>query len=540
MPVEAPAEASLAAPDRRAKSTGGALLVAAGIFLSRIMGLVRSHYFTKYLGTSDSADAFSAAIKIPNFLQNLFGEGVLSASFIPVYARLLAEGDEVEAGRVAGAIFALLALIATVLVTVGVLAAPYLIDVLTPGFSGDKRELTVRLVQAMFPGVGLLVISAWCLGILNSRRRFFLSYVSPVAWNIAMIGALLVFGGGVDQANLVMLVAVASVAGAALQLAVQLPTLLTLERKLRLSLNIRAANVRTVVTNFVPVFFGRGVVQISGYVDQWLASYLIGGAVAVLGYAQNVSMLPISLFGMAIAASELPAMSAAVGSDVEIASEVRRRLDEGLRRIAFYIIPSAAAFLLLGDIIAGALYQSGQFTRDGTVWVWGVLAGSAVGLLAGTMGRLYSSAWYAQRDTVTPLKFAMLRVVLTLVLGYVAALLLPKWLGINPKWGVAGLTASAGVAAWLEFYLLRRAMNARIGVTGIPLARIAGLWSAAGLAAVIAFAVKSVMGVGHPVYLAAVTLPVYGLAYLLLTSRAGIPEAAEFRERVVRVIRRAS
>jgi putative peptidoglycan lipid II flippase len=540
MPVTAAADGSQAAPDRRAKSTGGALLVAAGIFLSRIMGLVRSHYFTKYLGTSDSADAFSAAIKIPNFLQNLFGEGVLSASFIPVYARLLAEGDDEEAGRVAGAIFALLALIATVLVTVGVLTAPYLIDVLTPGFSGDKRELTVRLVQAMFPGVGLLVISAWCLGILNSRRRFFLSYVSPVAWNIAMIGTLLFFGGKVVQANLVMLVAVASVLGAALQLIVQLPTLLKLEKKLRLSLNIRAANVRTVVTNFVPVFFGRGVVQISGYVDQWLASYLIGGAVSVLSYAQNVSMLPISLFGMAIAASELPAMSAAVGTEQDIAAEVRRRLDEGLRRIAFYIIPSAAAFLLLGDIIAGALYQSGQFTRDGTVWVWGVLAGSAVGLLAGTMGRLYSSAWYAQRDTVTPLKFAMLRVVLTLVLGYVAALLLPKWLGINPKWGVAGLTASAGLAAWLEFFLLRRAMNARIGVTGIPISRIAGLWSAAAVAAAAGFAVKSVMGVAHPVYLAAVALPLYGLAYLFLTSRAGIPEAAEFRERILRVIRRAS
>jgi putative peptidoglycan lipid II flippase len=532
------ADGATATAGRPRKAVGGAALVAAGIFLSRIMGLVRSHYFTRYLGTSDSADAFTAAIRIPNFLQNLFGEGVLSASFIPVYARLLAEGDDAEAGRAAGAVFSLLALIATVLVTIGIFTAPYLINVLTPGFTGDKRELTIKLVQVMFPGVGLLVLSAWCLGILNSHRRFFLSYVSPVAWNAVMIGALLLFGGRVLQPNLVLLVAVASVGGAALQLIVQLPVLLRLEKKLRPSIEVRTANVRTVVTNFVPVFFGRGVVQVSAYVDQWLASFLIGGAVSVLGYAQTVALLPISLFGMAIAASELPAMSSAVGDGDQVSSEIRQRLDHGLARIAFYIIPSAAAFVLLGDVIAGALYQSGEFSRDGTVWVWGVLCGSAVGLLAGTMGRLYSSAWYAQRDTVTPLKFAMIRVVLTLGLGYIAALHLPHWLGISPKWGVAGLTASAGVSGWVEFWLLRRSMNARIGTTGVPLKRIATLWLAALGAVLPALGVKAVVGLAHPVELAVVVLPVFGAAYLLLTSAVAVPEAAELRGRIGRMLLR--
>ena len=538
--MKGPADGPQDVAARRNRTTGGAVLVAAGIFLSRIMGLVRSRAFSHFLGTSESADAFNAAIRIPNFLQNLFGEGVLSASFIPVYARLLAEGDEEEAGRVAGTVFSLLALIVTVMVVVGVMATPLLIDLLAPGFSGDKRLLTVRLVQVMFPGVGLLVLSAWCLGILNSHRRFFLSYASPVAWNVMMIAALLFFGPRVVQANLVMLVALASVAGAALQLAVQLPMLFKLERKMRASLDTSTANVRAVVRNFIPVFFGRGVVQISGYVDQWLASFLLTGAVSVLAYAQNVSMLPISLFGMAIAASELPAMSSALGGSDEVAGEIRRRLDEGLRRIAFYIIPSATAFLLLGDIVAGVLYQSGQFTRDGTVWVWGVLAGSAVGLLAGTMGRLYSSAWYALRDTITPLKFAMIRVALTLGLGYVAALLLPGWLGISPKWGVAGLTASAGIAGWLEFWLLRRSMNRRIGATGVPLGRVAVLWLAALGAALPAIAVKIAMGVGHPVYLAMISLPLFAFAYLFFTSRARVPEAAEFRDRISRVLRRGN
>jgi putative peptidoglycan lipid II flippase len=537
--VNGPDDGPMSAADRRGRSAGGAMLVAAGIFLSRIMGLIRSRAFTHFLGTSDAADAFNAAIRIPNFLQNMFGEGVLSASFIPVYSRLLAEGDEEEAGKVAGAVFSLLALVVTVLVVGGMLATPALIKLLAPGFTGEKRELTERLVQMMFPGVGTLVISAWCLGILNSHRRFFLSYASPVAWNLAMIAALLWYGPHVEQVQLVLYVALASVAGAVLQLLVQLPTLFTLEKKLRVSLSLRAANVRTVATNFVPVFIGRGVVQISGYVDQWLASWVVGGAVSVLAYAQNISMLPISLFGMSIAASELPAMSAAIGAEVDVDAEIRRRLDEGLRRIAFYIVPSAAAFLFLGDIIAGVLYQSGEFRRDGTVWVWGVLAGSAIGLLAGTMGRLYSSAWYTKRDTVTPLRFALLRVALTLGLGYVAALKMPGWFGVAPKWGVAGLTASAGVAGWLEFWLLRRGMNRKIGVTGVPLSRVALLWTAATGAALAALGVKFAMGVGHPVYLAAIALPLFGIVYLFFTSLAKVPESAEFTQRLSRMVRRA-
>ena len=163
------------------------------------MGLVRQRVFSHYFGLGDAADVFSAAFRIPNFLQNLFGEGVLSASFIPVYANLLARDDEEEAGRVAGAILSILALTTSVLVLIGVLATPYLIDAIAPGFHGAKRELAIRVVRILFPGAGLLVLSAWCLGILNSHRRFFLSYTAPVVWNVAMIATLLIYGRRMGQ-----------------------------------------------------------------------------------------------------------------------------------------------------------------------------------------------------------------------------------------------------------------------------------------------------------------------------------------------------
>ena len=212
----------------RFASKRSSFLVASGIFLSRIAGLIRDRVFAHYFGNSDAADAFKAAFRIPNALQNLFGEGVLSASFIPVYAALLARDEDEEARRTAGAVAALLALSTSILVLFGVLATPYLIDAIAPGFSGEKRELTIRIVRILFPGAGLFVFSAWCLGILNSHRRFFLSYTAPVIWNAAMIATLWGFGARYAQFPLAIVLSWGSVVGAALMVAIQLPVVLRL------------------------------------------------------------------------------------------------------------------------------------------------------------------------------------------------------------------------------------------------------------------------------------------------------------------------
>lgn len=533
MPVAAAEPARPRAPERTGRA---ALLVASGIFLSRIFGLVRQRFLGHYLGLGDAADAFNAAFKIPNFLQNLFGEGVLSASFIPVYARLLAEGDDEEARRVAGAVAGLLAVTTSVIVLCGVLATPWLIAVIAPGFAGAKRELTITLVRIFFPGAGVLVLSAWCLGVLNSHRRFFVSYTAPIFWNLAIIATLVAFGRSRAQSPLAVAAAWGSLAGSVLQLLVQLPTVLRLLGRLRPALDVASANVRTVIRNFMPVFVGRGVVQISGYVDVVLASLLPAGAVAGLTTAQTLYVLPVSLFGMSVSAAELPAMSSALGEEHEIGAYLRARLDAGLRRIAFLVVPSAVAFLALGDVLAAALFQTGRFTRSDSVYVWGILAGSAVGLLASTLGRLYSSAYYALRDTKTPLRFALVRVTLTTGLGAVFALLVPPLLGLDLKWGAAGLTASAGFAGWVEFLLLRRTLNRRIGPTGLSASFVAKLWGSAAVAAAAAWGVKQLVGVAHPIPLAILALIPYGLVYFGLTTSLSIPEsrtvlAAVFRQR---------
>ena len=498
----------------------------------RIAGLVRESVFAHYLGNSDAADAFKAGFRIPNILQNLFGEGVLSASFIPVYSRLLSEGDEETADLVAWAVASILAMGTALLVAIGVAAAPYLIAVIAPGFHGAKRELTVTLVRILFPGAGLLVMSAWCLGVLNSHHRFFASYSAPVAWNLAIIAALVIYGPRRSESGLAIEIAWGSVIGAGLQIAVQVPQLMGLLRRLQFNLARTAASLKAVFNNFVPVVTGRGVVQLSSYVDNLLASLLPTGAVAALNYAQILYILPVSLFGMSVAAAELPGMSRATGTPQQIGAILRTRLNAGLRQISFLVVPSAAAFIFLGDVVSAAIFQSGQFTHQDAIYVWAVLAGSAVGLLAVTMGRLYSSAFYALWDTRTPLKFAVIRVTLTLVLGYLCAIPLPPMLGIAQRWGVAGLTVSAGVAGWLEFAMLRSSLNRRIGTTGLNRAFLMQLWSMALAASAAGFVIKMMLVGAGPRLMALAVIPVFAGVYFGLAWVLGLPELTRVLNRV--------
>jgi putative peptidoglycan lipid II flippase len=507
-------------------STGrSAFFVGAGILISRVVGLARQRIFAHYFGSSGEGDAFSAAFRIPNFLQNVFGEGALSASFIPVYAKLLAEGDEKEAARVANAIFAILALVTAVVVLAGVFATPYIVTLIAAGFEEERRALTITLVRIFFPGAALLVLSAWCLGVLNSHHKFFISYTAPVAWNAAIIAALLFFGRRMDLSSLAAATAWGSVIGSALQFGVQLPTVLRLIHHFRPVLTLANSHVRQVLNSFFPVFMSRGVVQISAFVDAFLASFLGQGAVVALNYAQSLYTLPVSLFGMSVSAAELPAMSRTVGSTEVVNETLRHSLDQGLRRISFFIVPSAVAFLALGDVIAAVLYQTGKFTHDDSVYVWTILAGSAVGLLASTLGRLYASTYYALRDTRTPLLYAVVRVALSAILGYFFSIHLPGLLGLDSKLGVAGLTSSAGIAGWVEFVLLRNNLNKRIGRTGLSFTYSAKLWIAAVLGAGVGWGLKMLVAGWHPIPLAIVVLGGYGVCYFAAGFLFGVPQA---------------
>lgn len=531
-------EQAEASPAGQAASSGS-FLVAGGILLSRLAGLVRERIFAQYFGTSLYADVFRAGLRMPNVLQNLLGEGTLSASFIPVYAELLEQGRHREAGRVAGAIFALLLALAGVLALIGVLLAPVLVGVFLPGFDGERRELSITVTRILFPMAGILVLSAWSLGILNSHRRFFLPYVAPVLWNVAMIGTLVALGGTLSPDRLVVALAWGALLGGFLQFFVQLPWVLRMERELRVSWVTRVAGAREAVRNAGPAILGRGVIQISGWIDLVLASFLASGAVAAIGYAQVIYVLPVSLFGMSVAAAELPELSRRRG---EAAAVLGERTRASLARVAFYVVPSFVAFVVLGDVIVAALYQTGEFDRFDTLLVYLTLCGYACGLVASTSARLLASTSFALRDTRTPARCAAVRVAASALLG---AGLMIQFEPIAPFGGVqlgpglfggaaiggqplgaVGLALGAGLAAWIELLLLRRALAPRIGPVGLGALLWLKMFGAATAAAVAGWSIRLLLPEVHPVAAAALILSGYGAIYYGVSHGAGVGEAS--------------
>jgi putative peptidoglycan lipid II flippase len=320
-------------------------------------------------------------------------------------------------------------------------------------------------------------------------------------------------------------IAWAAVAGSLLQLLVQLPSTIALTRGLRLSMDATHANVATVLGNFGPALMGRGVNQVSAYVDAFIASLLGQGAVAAISSAQMLYTLPVSLFGMSVSAAELPAMSAATGEESERHAVMRHRLEDGLHRIAFFVVPCSAAFVTLGDVVAGAVFQTGRFTSQDSRYVWAILAGSAVGLLASTLSRLSSSTFYALGDTRTPLRYALVRVLLTTGLGFLGALYVPRLLGIEERWGAVGLSATAGLAAWVEFLLLRHTLKGRIGAVHFRPGYLPRLWVAAGTGALTAWTILMQVDHAGPLVQAALALIPFGLVYFGLALLFGIPTA---------------
>ena len=476
--------------DRLARASSA---VGTGILLSRVAGLLREKLLAYHLGTGLGAEAFRAALRIPNLLQNLLGEGVLSGAFVPTYARMVRDGREEDAGRLAGAVASLLVLVTGLLVVIGVMFAGPITRVLTPGFpvGSAKAELTVTLVRIITPSLGFLVLSAWSLGVLNAHRRFFRAYVAPVLWNATIIVflsvAAMLEGTELDLARAV---ALGALVGAVLQFLSQLPAVLRSVPTLRMRLGRSIPGLREVVRASGGVIAGRGIIQLSAYLDLVVASLLAAGAVAALGYAQVLYLLPVSLFGMSVAAAALPDVALVRPHErVQLVAEVER----GMARVATFVIPTIAIYLALGEQVVTLLFGGGAFGPAATRQVAIVLAAYSLGLLATTQSRLLQSTLYGLDDTTTPARIAAMRVGVATVAGVALMLVLDayRWgddgivrvadMGLASsaarasleslyRLGPAGLALGASLGAWTEWILLRRAV-ARRATTATPRAR---------------------------------------------------------------------
>lgn len=556
----------------------GALAVAAGILSSRLVGILRERALAHYLGVGPHADVFRAALKSPNALQNLLGEGTLSASFIPVYSRLLAEGRREEAGRFAGAAFSLLVAAAAFLSLVGVLAAPLLVAVLTMGFltdrgaEVDRYALTVTAVRILFPMTGVLVLSAWALGVLNSHRRFFLPYFAPVVWNSAIVAALAVAGhlliaggaggagdaggrGGVSTVTLDRLLLAAclgALLGALLQFLVQLPLVIKLIQGFRLTASpLAVPGVRQSLSALGPVVAGRGAVQLSGYLDNFLASYLATGALAVLGNAQTLYMLPVSLFAMSVAASQLPGLASLTrggeaAADPAVLGELRGRVRRALSQIAFLNVPTTVGYLVFGLLFVLALFRTGKFTTaDGWLVYW-VLAGYTLGLLAATASRLLQNTFYAVGETRAPARIAGLRIALSAVLSVPLMFWLDRFTvssfvgvaaGKDPHLGALGLALASSLGSWWELAALARALHRRVDGPVLPLRAVGRMLLLAFVAVLPAAGVWWLLPAVHPIVAASAVGGTFAAVYLVAAVALRLPELEVVSSRLRRLRR---
>lgn len=448
-----------------------------GIATSRLFGLVREQVVAYYFGRAAAYSAFVAAYKVPNLVRVLLGEGNLSASLIPVLARAMRSGDPEAARLVARRVLGLLLLVVLVVTLAGMALAKPLSWVVAPGFDPALRLLVERLIVLLFPTVALLVVGAWCMGVLHAHGRFFWPNFAPVFWSVASAGALVAFVGRTELEPVYVLawgVVVGSLLQALVELAATHGTLGTLLP----AAGWKDPAVRRVVALFVPMLLGTGVAQLSSLVDVQIATFLGDASVATLAYAQRIYTLPLSLFGVAVAQVALPTLAheaaapeAAAGPPPEA---LRDELSRSWQRMAFLILPSTVGLVAFGRPAVSLLFERGRFAAADTAAVTWVLAAYAAGLLAYASARLLATAFYAFHDTRTPVRIGVVSLGVNVVLGITLARML----------GTPGIALATALAAVLGAILLARALRRRMGRV---LTRGAGsaLWRM-GLAAVLA------------------------------------------------------
>ena len=457
-------------------------VAAAGIGLSRFSGVARSVLVTNILGIGLIGDAFAAAQRVPNILQNLFGEGALSAAFVPEYSPLL-ESDPKEAGKLAGGILSFLLCLVAGLTAVAFLATEPITRSIAWGFTGERFDLTVQLVRIIILGTAVLVMSAWCLAILNSHGRFFLGYAAPVAWNICQIIVLIVLAiSEVTGSTAAEALAWALVIGSLLQVLIQIPTVLRGNRNIRFNLLWKEPSTALVLRRFVPAVAGRGALQLSSFMDLALASLLSIGAASALAAAQAIYLLPVALIATSIVAVELPELSRSPDT-----ATIHERVNKRLLQMLWLVGPILALYLAAGAPIADFLFNLGGLRNSidpGDLTVIGFALGAyALGLPALLSSRLLQSVCFSTGDTTTPSRIALARVLLSAGLGLVLMFQFEQVVVINqtlvgfgdwnfvwgplpdaarnaqqlpPRLGPVGLALGSAIGAWFEFWWLRK------------------------------------------------------------------------------------
>ena len=425
-------------------------LIGAATFSSRILGFIRDMVLARLFGATAAADAFFVAYRVPNLLRELFAEGSMSAAFIPVFTEYHTRRTKREAWEFASAMFTTLLTIVTLVMVLGVATAPAIVWLLAPGFHDDpsKLALTTLLTQVMFPYLIFISLAALAMGILNSLRAFAAPALSPVFFNICIIGCA-VFVSPLF-AEPIYGVAIGVVIGGAAQFAMQLPGLRTRGMLMRVRFEPGHSGVKRVGQLLVPSLLGLSVTQVNITISTILASFFAGGP-TYLFYGMRLIQFPLGIFGVALATAILPTLSAQASRGAW--DELRGTLAFGLRMIVFIIVPAMLGLILLRTPIVHLFFEHGTFTAADTQGTALAVLCYAVGLWAFAGVRIVVAAFYSMQDTRTPAFTAV---------GAVLANLMFSLLLMDALHH-AGLALATALAGMLNVTILVAVLNRRLG-----------------------------------------------------------------------------
>jgi putative peptidoglycan lipid II flippase len=427
---------------------------------SRVTGLARELLMASTFGASALTDAFQVAFRIPNLLRRLFAEGAFSQAFVPVLAAAREREGEAATRVLIDRVASLLSLALLLTCVIGVAAAPVLVWMMASGLQQSPRgfEAAVFMTRWMFPYIGFMSLVALSAGILNTWRRFAVPAATPVLLNLAMMAAA-VWGAPALQARgiePIYAMAAGVMLGGVLQLAVQVPALMRLQLLPRLSWSPRAvaaawsdSGTRRIAALMLPALLGVSVAQVSLLINTQIASHLEPGSVSWLVYADRLMEFPTALLGVALGVVLLPQLSAARAADD--AQQYSALLDWGLRWVLTLGLPCAVALLLFSQPMVASLYHYGAFTGRDVAMTTHALMGYGAGLIGLVAIKVLAPGFYASQDIRTPVKIAVVVLVLTQLLNLVFV----------PMFAHAGLALAIGLgalinAAWLLIGLLRR------------------------------------------------------------------------------------
>jgi putative peptidoglycan lipid II flippase len=432
--------------------TRAAGIVGVFTFLSRILGLARDILIANFFGSGMSADAFFVAFRIPNLLRRLFAEGSFSVSFIPVFTEYLQNRSKEEAFLLARVVLTFLLLILTVITILGIIFSPLIVRIIAPGFGGigEKYALTVLLTRIMFPYIFLVSVLALFMGILNSLKHFAAPAMAPIFLNLAMIAALLFLTPYMKTPTVGLAIGV--IGGGVLQLVLQIPFLMTKGLSFAPRWNPRHPALKKIGILMLPTIFGSAIYQINQLVGTLLASLLREGSVSYLYYADRLVQFPLGVFAIAISTAVLPSLSreAANGDLVRL----KETLSHALRLTMFITIPAMVGLIILREPIIRLLFQRGAFDLFTTAMTARALLYYSLGLWAFAALRVFVSAFYSLQDTKTPVKVAVVAMILNIIFSVIL---------MHTPLEHGGLALALSLASTLQLVMLIFLLRKRLG-----------------------------------------------------------------------------